>query len=434
MKRKKIALILSISMLISAASASNISAEDIVLLEDENVVKEVEKETENVTEAVNDKEEVCIVNDVGDMEENLPVDKMSESNEITDTITIGTIENVESSVPEAEVSLDAPAKTELSDKTDELEKLYNLQNYASYVEKNNIFVFEDVSDTLCVYDFNGTTQKLDAACYHILGYITEAMYQDVNGDLEQLDTFKESPDSAGVWLLVFEGTLPYYGRQTAEVTVHDTYDLSMYSWTIDSGILAEEDPRDSLQIFLEYGGETVRLATEDYEVIGYITEETYAEVNGDFEKIAAYCSKPEKAGNWLIVVEGTGAYHGKLAGWTTVKDKYDLSLYQCQVSIDKISADESIEDYLHVFYEGYNEYNLFSEDYRITGYVKEKDFIACGYDLDNSDILREYPDSEGGWYFVLEGRGTYYGKLAGWFEVEQMEIPDDNSEQDILLE
>lgn len=433
MKRKKIALILSISMLISAASASNISAEDLMLLEGETEMEEAEKETENVTETVA-AEDVYIVNDEEQTEKTFQTDQIADNDEFTDTITIETIENVEPPMQESDVSLDVTAETELSNETDEQDNVYNLKNYAAYVEKNNIFVFEDAADTLCVYDLNGTVQKLDAACYHTLGYITEAMYKEENGELEHLDTFKERPDSEGVWFLVFEGTLPYYGRQAAEVTVHDTYDLSAYSWTVDSGILAEEDPRDSLQIFLEYGGETIWLNAEDYEVLGYVTEADYAEANGDFDKISAYCSKPEEAGNWLIVVEGVGAYHGKLAGWTTVKDKYDLSLYQCQVLTETISADESIEDYIQVSYDGYNEYNLSADDYRVTGYVKEKDFIDCGYDLNNSEILRECPDSDGGWYFILEGTGTYYGKLVGWFEVEQMEIPDDNSEQEIILE
>ena len=294
--------------------------------------------------------------------------------------------------------------------------------FSGYVEKSDIFINESIESMLKVYVFDGNVeQQLNNNEYTILGYITEEEYLNTDHALDNLNSFKSVPDSAGVWFLVFEGVTPYFGRQAVSITVHDEYDLSMYNWSMEGDCIAGENPENALEVFKE-NSESYLLENEDYRILGYITDSDYENAQYNLDNISEVETVPNEPGQWIMIIEGTGNYHGRLIGWINVKDSFDLSMYQCNVEKESITVGENIEDYVQVSRNKFGDLKVLpADDYKVLGVVEEKEFAAGGYDINNIADIKEDANTAGGWYLIIEGNAPYFGRTAVWFNVYEKE-------------
>ena len=400
MKRRKISILLSVIMLISAGNYQIINAEDSDNAENVDVFMSSDDGKDmNITEEdSNNEEDETFISD-------MDLDFESESD--TDSA-------------QEEMNDEADNVEDFGDSWPEIipDESYNLKNYFGSVELNDIFVGNDISGMLKVSILEGEQNAfLDAKNYRVVGYVNEEEYLNADHMLDNLNHFLPVPDAVGTWFLVAEGVTPYYGRLAVRIVVHDTYDISMYDWMSDGEVLIGENPKEALHIYSEQDNKKHQLSQEDYYVIGYISETEYENAGADVEKITEFSEFPDKSGRWLMVVKGAGIYYGKLAGWITVTEERNIGLYQCVLTQDRILLGERIQEYIQSISDSRE--SLTTDDYRVLGVIREKDFITNGYDVNNMENVQESANEEGGWYLLIEGVGSYCGKLAVWFEVDQ---------------
>lgn len=391
MKKKKVVILLSAMMLMSAGNYQLINAEDSERAEDVEAFISLE-EDETVSDSPKDENSELFISDT---------DPESEED--------GAFEK----------EFDPAAETE----DDSIEVVpddsHNLKFFSGSVERNDIFVGEDVAGTLKVSFSEGSQEAfLNVDDYTVTGYVKEEEYLNADHTLDNLNLFYPVPDSPGNWFLVVEGKMPYYGRLAVRIVVHDAYDLSMYEWMSDKEVLVGENPKDALQIFQKQDGEKQKLSQDAYTVLGYVTEAEYENAGEDLEKITEFLEQPDSAGRWLMVAEGIGSYHGKLAGWIQVASEKNLGSYECSLTKDRIRQEENIQDYIQISQvNGENGEVLTPNDYKVVGVVSEKEFASNGYDVNNMENIQVAADAKGGWYLIVEGVWPYSGKLAVWFEV-----------------
>lgn len=401
MKRKKMAVLLACIVTISSAYTMMAYAENFVATEEkmqselliENDTKEFDSEsnhllkeevTDDITESQNKMESEVVIEDdaqVYDIEDDTEVYDLKENSFTDDT--------------------------------------YNLKSFVCSAQCSDILLGEKSENSLKVCSYsNGEERILDETNYTVVGYVTETEYLNADHTLDNINNFKTEPDSTGVWLLVFEGITPYYGRQAVRITVHDLYDLSIYDWIVNEDIFVGDNPEEFLKVFLEKSGKQQLLNPENYEVIGYITAEAYMDSGNNLDTLTYLSPLPDCSGEWLIVFEGRNGYYGRQAACITVKDEFDLSGYQCSVKNGKITQGDNLEEVIEVSrYKGDKLNILPMENYRILGYVSEKEFAAGGYDLYNAKNVQVSPDITGGWYLIIEGTNPYYGRIATFFEM-----------------
>ena len=424
MNRRKIALILSLIFIFSGNDAMVINAEDIVEFEDGF---EIEEEGENDNQQIS--VEMSEIDDgQGAQTEKFEEPFITENKEEISDIGDG----FEDDFSSGEELNNAREKEALNIQEDN--EKYNLKNFSGVIENSSVFLGDNPSNTLEVFCLkNGVNVTLDKSNYTIVGYVTEEEYNKAQNTLDNINSFKTAPDTTGKWFLVFEGITPYYGRQAVCITVHDSYDLSMYNWSVDSDILTGENPAESLQVFMENTTGRYYLNKEDYKVLGYISEETYAVAGYNSDNISEFDDLPKETGTCLVVIEGVGDYHGRMAGYITVKDRYDLGMYQCNMIEQELQLGDDIQDFIKIERSKYkNSEGISKENYKILGYIKEKDFIASGYDINNLITIQDSVDMAGSWYVIIEANAPYYGRTAAWFNVKERkdEVELENSEVD----
>ena len=285
MKRRKIALILSLIFIFSGNDAMVINAEDIVEFEDGF---EIEEEGENDNQQIS--VEVSEIDDgQGAQTEKFEEPFITENKEEISDIGDG----FEDDFSSGEELNNAREKEALNIQEDN--EKYNLKNFSGVIENSSVFLGDNPSNTLEVFCLkNGVNVTLDKSNYTIVGYVTEEEYNKAQNTLDNINSFKTAPDTTGKWFLVFEGITPYYGRQAVCITVHDSYDLSMYNWSVDSDILTGENPAESLQVFMENTTGRYYLNKEDYKVLGYISEETYAVAGYNSDNISEFDDLPKE--------------------------------------------------------------------------------------------------------------------------------------------
>lgn len=418
MKWKKVAVLLSISLVLSGNTVLLANAEDNMVFDDgTESLKEVQENS------LQDEEQIELEPFEQNETEQSNGDVIEDfQQEINDA---GNGEDIFSSGEENEGDF-TENMDDVQGNTAERDTKYNLKYSVGTIEKSDIFVGEDVEKNLSVkWSIEESAQQLEKSNYTVMGYITEEQLNQADCDLDNLNEFKTLPDTVGKWYLIFEGVSPYYGRQAVCVTVHDQYDLSMYKWRMDREVIVGENPEESLEIFMD-NDENHLVGKENYTILGYITQEEYIAANYNLEKITDFTEKIETSGNWLLVVEGKGQYHGRQAGWVSVKDQYDINMYQIQLTTDKVTPGEDISKYIEISNVRYGDEKVLDETvYRVTGYIKENDFIANGYDVNKIENLQKSADSSGGWYAVVEGIAPYYGKSAVWIEVDELDTTEE---------
>ena len=476
MKWRKVALGLSLTLFLSSTNSMMINAEDglengdgIEVLEgsaqedtffeveneeiphetpETDAVQEVESSTEPPTEIIISETEPLEIPETETAGAETEVIETPDSEtevvppetEIVEVIDPETEEiSSETEIPETEAEEPILIETEEESETSSTEindidtvvigtdEIYDLKLSMGFLENSDVFVGEHPEETLKVEGMDGENRvQLDKNSYTVVGYVTEEEFNEADHTPDNLSEFKSTPDTPGKWYLIYEGVIPYYGRQAVCVTAHDLYDLSIYKWTVDGDVVVNEDPKESLNVYQKNTDQENPIGIENYTILGYIPEERYVTALYDLNQISDFTQIPEYAGNWLLVFEGCGEYHGRQAAWITVKDKNDLGAYQCQFAADKVEQGDNIEAFIEVSRNKYGVSQILNqESYQVIGYIKESDFAACGYDLNNIENIQQSADVPGGWYAVIEGRESYSGRLAVWF---QMEIPKETEE------
>lgn len=413
MKRKKVVVLLSATMLLFAYENVAIRAENV-----SEVLNEFESE-DYFSQELPEKEDTDLQPE-GEIGQEETTDIQDEE---FDSLDDNENEEFSSNLEMADEITTGETDNSILDNI--VDDSNSLRNFSGVVDKSDIFLGENISNTLkvCKYDENGEMQFLDSSNYTILGYVTEVAYLNAEHTLDNLNNFNQIPDATGTWFLVFEGITPYYGRQTVRIVVHDEYDLSMYNWLIDSEVLVGENPENALRIFKNEYDDTIQLSQDEYEVCGYITEEKYADMESSLDDISDLLEKPDAPGQWGMVVEGKGFFHGKLLAWVTMNDEKDLGMYQCNISKENLELGENINDYIAVERNRNESSKIISADnYKVVGFIKEKEFAANGYDINCSvETMEKSANEVGGWYVVLEGTEPYFGRLISWFEVNKGE-------------
>lgn len=424
MKRKNMALFLGLILVFSGSNILQINAED-TFDDGTEVVSEEESEDKILTE--NDQTATDISEDIFEQKEDL------QQQEIDISGTQDTGRDSSDDTTKDDFSSGEENSEILSDISDN-DNSYNIKSFTGIMEKSNILVGENPEEGLKIYYSQNDLEKtLNKSNYIIRGFITEEEYERADCCPDNMNQFKSIPDETGTWYMIVEGVTPYYGRQAVCVTVHDVYDISMYDWSLDNDYTVGETPEGSLKVFVDKNNEQSVLEKNNYTVLGYVTEEQYIKAEYNLDKLSDFSRVPETSGQWLIVFEGVGKYHGRQSGIVEIKDQYDLGMYQCQITNDKIVSGDDVSNFLEVkrLKDG-NSQILNKDNYKIIGYIREKDFIDCGYNTDTENIQNSVNEI-GSWYVLIEGTGPYYGKLATCFEVYDNETVESVESTDATI-
>ena len=207
------------------------------------------------------------------------------------------------------------------------------------------------------------------------------------------------PSEPGEYIAVVEGIGDYFGERDVWIEVRSPYDIGTFSAWVNSDVVSTgkpvAEPRIEVVRFGDEGLSESRLVQDrDFRVKGY------EDPNG-----TALEGAPSEPGEYYVILEGMGDYHGRISVYLPVgssKDlrfaRVDLKEYEYQYTSEAVSLALAVTAYDgSLLREG--------EHYRLV-------FFA-GDDYDRSHPLPEAPSEVGDYIFAVEaiGGGGFTGAV-----------------------
>lgn len=185
----------------------------------------------------------------------------------------------------------------------------------------DIVVGENPAEALSVfYEYNGTEYEVDSEDIHVVGYVPVEEYVDEDG-INANYTVVDLPETAGEWVVIFEGVGDYKGQQTGCVSVKDDKDISMYAAGIkNQEVTVDSDIENLITVARNNFTSSKTLGKDVFKIAGYIADSEFAAAEYDLNKCETIKKAPDTARGWFVVLEGTAPYYGKNIVWLDIKE------------------------------------------------------------------------------------------------------------------
>ena len=274
---------------------------------------------------------------------------------------------------------------------------YDLGSDSYYASAGDVYLRDGALDApqVSVYQRvgSGSDVELNTDCWEIAGW------RDAEGN-----PLAGEPAEPGDYQLVVEGRGGYYGELSISCHVVDYYDLG--SGPYYAGGLGDVCLRDGelavpeISIY-DHSDNGAQLGADCWEMAGW------RDPNG-----ALIDGAPTEPGEYQIVVEGRGDYHGELTISCRVVDYYDLgsSHYWVSANGPAVISDGSLR---------IPEFNVHSYWDPTDSLLDSNCYSLIGWQDSGGNSLEGDPTGAGTYQAVLEGRGDYYGTLTCSVDVRE---------------